>query len=216
MKRLPGLLAQFSTFVQRVPPDGCAIIGLDNRGSAFIAKNATVPKLTFATRGRGRSRRARHRYEGLGSRFTLGRPRYRARNDRAARTGRDQRAERARGHRCRAHAEDRRADDCGGARGVSRRATALRDRRRAPRRHDRRRLRTPPDGHRADDRRARASPASRSSLRFSRIATHARATSPPILPMHSPTPMRCCWRRFTPPPKNRSTGVMRTARSANH
>src|ERR1700761_3902032 len=68
---LPGLLAQFTTFVQRVPPDGCAIIGLDNRGSAFIAKNATVPKLTFATRAEADLVARDILYEGLGSRFTL-------------------------------------------------------------------------------------------------------------------------------------------------
>jgi UDP-N-acetylmuramate--alanine ligase len=70
-EELPGLLAQFTTFVQRVPPDGCAIIGLDNRGSAFIAKNATAPKFTFATRT-GADLVARDiTYEGLGSQFTL-------------------------------------------------------------------------------------------------------------------------------------------------
>jgi UDP-N-acetylmuramate--alanine ligase len=68
---LPGLLAQFSTFVQRVPPDGCAIIGLDNRGSAFIAKNATVPKMTFATRTDADLTARDIAYDGLGSRFTL-------------------------------------------------------------------------------------------------------------------------------------------------
>jgi UDP-N-acetylmuramate--alanine ligase len=68
---LPGLLAQFSTFVQRVPPDGCAIIGLDNRGSAFIAMNATVPKTTFATRTDADIVARDIVYEGLGSRFTL-------------------------------------------------------------------------------------------------------------------------------------------------
>jgi UDP-N-acetylmuramate--alanine ligase len=68
---LPGLLAQFSTFVQRVPPDGCAIIGLDNRGSAFIAKNATVPKTTFATRTAADLMARDITYDGLGSRFTL-------------------------------------------------------------------------------------------------------------------------------------------------
>jgi UDP-N-acetylmuramate--alanine ligase len=68
---LPGLLAQFSEFVQRVPPEGCAIIGLDNRGSAFIAKNATVPKLTFATRAAADLTARDIVYDGLGSRFTL-------------------------------------------------------------------------------------------------------------------------------------------------
>jgi UDP-N-acetylmuramate--alanine ligase len=68
---LPGLLAQFSTFVQRVPPEGCAIIGLDNRGSAFIAKNATVPKMTFATRADADLMARDITYIGLGSSFTL-------------------------------------------------------------------------------------------------------------------------------------------------
>ncbi len=68
---LPRLLEQFATFVQRVPPDGCAIIGIDNRGSAFIAKNATVPKMTFATRGDADLVARDIVYEGLGSRFTL-------------------------------------------------------------------------------------------------------------------------------------------------
>jgi UDP-N-acetylmuramate--alanine ligase len=68
---LPGLLAQFSTFVQRVPPDGCAIIGVDNRGSAFIAKNTTVPKTTFATRAEADITARDISYEGLASRFTL-------------------------------------------------------------------------------------------------------------------------------------------------
>ncbi len=68
---LPGLLASFATFVQRVPPDGRAIIGLDNRGSAFIATNANVPKTTFGTRGAADLTAHDIVYEGLGSRFTL-------------------------------------------------------------------------------------------------------------------------------------------------
>jgi UDP-N-acetylmuramate--alanine ligase len=68
---LPGLLASFATFVQRVPPEGRAIIGLDNRGSAFIAANASVPKTTFATRGDADLMAVDIAYEGLGSHFTL-------------------------------------------------------------------------------------------------------------------------------------------------
>ena len=68
---LPHLLEQFATFVQRVPPEGLAIIGVDNRGSAFIAKNATVPKVTFATRSDADLVARDIAYEGLGSRFTL-------------------------------------------------------------------------------------------------------------------------------------------------
>lgn len=68
---MPRLLEQFATFVQRVPPDGGAIIGIDNRGSAFIAKNATVPKTTFATRSEADLSARDIAYEGLGSRFTV-------------------------------------------------------------------------------------------------------------------------------------------------
>ncbi len=68
---LPGLLEQFATFVGRVPADGCAIVGVDNRGSAFIARNATVPKTTFATRADADLMGLDIVYDGLGSRFTL-------------------------------------------------------------------------------------------------------------------------------------------------
>ena len=68
---LPRLLEQFATFVQRVPSDGCAIIGIDNRGSSFIAKNANVPKTTFATRADADLMARDIVYDGLGSRFTL-------------------------------------------------------------------------------------------------------------------------------------------------
>jgi UDP-N-acetylmuramate--alanine ligase len=68
---LPGLLAQFATFVQRVPPDGCAIVGVDNRGSAVIARNAPVPKVTFATRVEADLVARDIVYDGLGSEFTV-------------------------------------------------------------------------------------------------------------------------------------------------
>jgi len=68
---LPGLLEQFATFVQRVPPEGRAIIGVDDRGSAFIAANATVPKTTFATRADADLTARDIVYDGLGSAFRL-------------------------------------------------------------------------------------------------------------------------------------------------
>jgi UDP-N-acetylmuramate--alanine ligase len=69
---LPGLLEQFVTFAQRIPPDGRAIFGLDDRGSAFIA-NATqgVPQATFAVQHEADYTARDIHYEGLGSRFTL-------------------------------------------------------------------------------------------------------------------------------------------------
>jgi UDP-N-acetylmuramate--alanine ligase len=67
---LPHLLEQFATFVARVPPEGRAIIGVDNRASAFLAKHASVPVTTFATRAAAELEARDVRYEGLGSRFT--------------------------------------------------------------------------------------------------------------------------------------------------
>jgi len=68
---LPALLASFARFVQRVPPDGRAVIGLDNRGSALIAANASVPTTTFAARAEADLMAREIVYDGLGSRFTL-------------------------------------------------------------------------------------------------------------------------------------------------
>ena len=68
---LPGLLASFGAFVGHVPPGGRAIIGLDNRGSAFVASTARVPTTTFATRVDADVTAGGIVYEGLGSRFRL-------------------------------------------------------------------------------------------------------------------------------------------------
>jgi len=68
---LPALLEQFATFVNRVPPDGRAIVGCDNRASAFVAKNASVAKSTFAVHADADYVAAEISYEGLGSRFML-------------------------------------------------------------------------------------------------------------------------------------------------
>ena len=70
-EELPQLLVQFATFVNHVPPDGRAIVGVDSRASAFVAKNTSVPKLTFATRTDADLVARDIRYLGLGSRFTL-------------------------------------------------------------------------------------------------------------------------------------------------
>ncbi len=68
---LPTLLEQFATFVNRVPPDGRAIVGCDNRASAFIAKNATVAKETFAVHAEADLVATEIAYDGLGSSFML-------------------------------------------------------------------------------------------------------------------------------------------------
>ena len=68
---LPRLLASFAAFAGRVPRDGRAIIGLDNRGSASVAASAGVPVTTFATRGEADVMAGGIIYEGLGSHFAL-------------------------------------------------------------------------------------------------------------------------------------------------
>jgi UDP-N-acetylmuramate--alanine ligase len=70
---VPALLASFGTFVQRVPPEGRAIIGLDNAGSASVAAlaRARVPTTTFATSVDADLTAREIRYAGLGSRFTV-------------------------------------------------------------------------------------------------------------------------------------------------
>ncbi len=47
---LPKLLAQFAAFVAKVPPDGRAVVGNDNRASAELGRGASVPLTTFASR----------------------------------------------------------------------------------------------------------------------------------------------------------------------
>jgi UDP-N-acetylmuramate--alanine ligase len=70
-EELPQLLEQFATFVNRVPPDGRAVVGIDNRASAFVAKNTKVPKTTFATRVDADLMARDITYRGLDSHFTL-------------------------------------------------------------------------------------------------------------------------------------------------
>ena len=204
---LPGLLAQFATFVQRVPADGCAIVGIDNRGSAFLALNANVPKTTFATRA-GADLVARDiRYEGLGSRFTLverdtvlGEIRLRVPGEinvqnalAAIAVARALKVVTCRRSRARSTAF---AECAGGSRSSaswvgSRSSTTMRTiRPRSPKR----------------SRRRAATPASRWSSRSSRTATRARATWQPSSPRRWPAPTRFCWRRSTRPPKRRSPG----------
>ena len=68
---LPRLLEQFATFVGRVPPDGRAIVGCDNRASAFVAKHSAVPKTTFATRADADLVAREITYAGLSSSFVV-------------------------------------------------------------------------------------------------------------------------------------------------
>jgi UDP-N-acetylmuramate--alanine ligase len=70
-EELPKLLVQFAEFVARVPAGGHAIVGNDNRGSAFVGKNASLPVTTFATRAEADYTVRDIVYAGLGSRFTL-------------------------------------------------------------------------------------------------------------------------------------------------
>lgn len=68
---IPALLAQFTEFANRVPPTGRVLIGNDNKGSAFIGKQARAPVTTFATRADADLTAADVRYADLGSRFTV-------------------------------------------------------------------------------------------------------------------------------------------------
>ena len=169
---LPRLLEQFMQFVNKVPADGRVVVGSDNRGSRVVAGQAFSPVTTFATRARRRSDRDRPALRRAGLALRGLRSRSRAGRDRAARSGRDQRAQRARRDRRGARRRDslRRHRRRAGA--VSRRAAPVRGRR--PRLADgRRRLRSPPDRDRADDRRGTRVRGRyvRSSSRSSRTAT---------------------------------------------
>jgi UDP-N-acetylmuramate--alanine ligase len=68
---LPKLLAQFAQFVAKVPPAGRAVIGIDNRASALVAKQTQAPVVTFGVRSAADLCAAPIAYEALGSRFTV-------------------------------------------------------------------------------------------------------------------------------------------------
>ena len=68
---LPALLAQFATFVGKVPPQGRAVIGTDNPASAVLAREARAPVSTFGVRGDAELAAADITYESLGSRFVV-------------------------------------------------------------------------------------------------------------------------------------------------
>jgi UDP-N-acetylmuramate--alanine ligase len=68
---LPQLLAQFATFVSKVPPQGRAVIGTDNAASAVLAREARAPVATFATRADAELVATEITYADLGSRFVV-------------------------------------------------------------------------------------------------------------------------------------------------
>ncbi|HEY0613523.1 MAG TPA: UDP-N-acetylmuramate--L-alanine ligase [Candidatus Elarobacter sp.] len=66
------LLEQFVIFTNKVPANGRAIVGYDNRGSKVVARQAVAPVSTFATRDRDADLTAIDvTYAELGSRFTV-------------------------------------------------------------------------------------------------------------------------------------------------
>jgi UDP-N-acetylmuramate--alanine ligase len=68
---LPRLIDQFAAFLAKVPPDGTAVIGVDNPRSAALAERTGGRVATFAT-GRGADVQAVGlAFAALGSRFTL-------------------------------------------------------------------------------------------------------------------------------------------------
>jgi UDP-N-acetylmuramate--alanine ligase len=68
---LPRLLEQFIQFVNKVPANGCAIVGTDNRGSRVVAGQALAPVTTFAVHADADLVVADVRYADLGSRFVV-------------------------------------------------------------------------------------------------------------------------------------------------
>jgi len=68
---LPQLLAQFATFVSKVPPQGRAVIGTDNPASALLASQARAAVATFATRGDAELVATDISYVDLGSSFIV-------------------------------------------------------------------------------------------------------------------------------------------------
>ena len=68
---MASLIEQFGTFVNKVPPTGRAVIGTDNRSSAFVGRMARAPVTTFATRAAADLTVAEIAYENLGSRFSV-------------------------------------------------------------------------------------------------------------------------------------------------
>ena len=68
---LPRLLEQFTVFVNKVPANGSAIVGNDNRLSKAVGRQALAPVTTFATRTDADLTVSDIRYEDLGSRFTV-------------------------------------------------------------------------------------------------------------------------------------------------
>ena len=68
---LPALLAQFATFVGKVPRQGRAVIGTDNAASALLAKEARAAVSTFGVRNEAEFVATDVVYEALGSRFIV-------------------------------------------------------------------------------------------------------------------------------------------------
>jgi UDP-N-acetylmuramate--alanine ligase len=68
---LPKLLEQFVLFVNKVPAQGRAVIGNDNRGSVLVGKQARAPVSTFATRAEADLTVDDLQYADLGARFTV-------------------------------------------------------------------------------------------------------------------------------------------------
>jgi UDP-N-acetylmuramate--alanine ligase len=69
---LPALVAQFTAFIEKLPPNGTAVIGLDNaRSAALAAGRFATPVMTFAT-DVAAELEARHvRFIARGSQFTV-------------------------------------------------------------------------------------------------------------------------------------------------
>jgi UDP-N-acetylmuramate--alanine ligase len=68
---LPRLLEEFTIFANKVPANGCVVIGNDNRASKAVGRQAHAPVTTFATRDDADLIASDVRYADLGARFVV-------------------------------------------------------------------------------------------------------------------------------------------------
>lgn len=68
---LPRLIEQFQTFLAKLPANGRAIVGVDNRMSAALAERVEAPVTTYATHSAADLRALALRFDALGSTFTV-------------------------------------------------------------------------------------------------------------------------------------------------
>jgi UDP-N-acetylmuramate--alanine ligase len=68
---MPALIAQFAEFLAKLPPDGMAIVGIDNAASASLVAHIAAPVTTFSARVPADLHAANIAYDALASSFDL-------------------------------------------------------------------------------------------------------------------------------------------------